>query len=552
MSSKPTYEELEQRVKELQKDALQHKQAEEALREAHDELEQRVIERTVELKQANEQLGRELDKRKRMVGALTKSETFLNTTGQMAKVGGWEIDGETQKVFWTKEIYNITEVPPDYDPSSLENEAIVFFNAEDQLRLQKAIQRAFEHNEPYDMELYITTAKGNKKWIQAICEPYVVDGKVVKLGGVFQDITDRRQAEEAQRLHAAMMDNVAEGVYLIGLDDLIIKWTNERFERMFGYDPGEMVGKQVDIVNAPTERTPTETRISIVNVLKETGEWHGEVRNIKRDGTHFWCYANVSVFDHPEYGKVIVSVHTDITERKRVEEALERSRKTLLAEHKQRKLLSKQLITLLEADRRRVAMELHDQIGQTVVTLKMKLEAALNQLRLKSADAALKAAAHLAYDNALQAVEEIQNLSRELRPSTLDTLGLVPSLRSLFDDVNRFKELEINFFHKNIPRRLDPEKELAIYRIIQEALINVVKHANAKKVFVNLVKKKKFITLGVEDDGIGFDKNEVMKSPAEKGHLGLLIMQERAVQVDGEFSVESRIGGGTHLLARIP
>jgi len=139
------------------------------------------------------------------------------------------------------------------------------------------------------------------------------------------DITDRNRMEEKLRLHAAMMDNVSEGVYLIGLDDLLIKWTNEKFARMFGYDPGEMVGKNVGIVNAPTERTPTETRISIVDVLKETGEWHGEVRNIKRDRTHFWCSANVSLFDHPEYGKVMVSAHTDITERKAAEEQIKRS-----------------------------------------------------------------------------------------------------------------------------------------------------------------------------------------------------------------------------------
>ena len=133
-----------------------------------------------------------------------------------------------------------------------------------------------------------------------------------------------KQVKEELRLHAAMMDNVVEGVYLIGWDDLLIKWTNEKLVRMFGYDPGEMVGKSVDIVNAPTKMTPAETRISIVDVLKKTGEWHGEVRNIKRDGTHFWCSANVSLFDHPEYGKVMVSVHTDITERKKAEEEMRR------------------------------------------------------------------------------------------------------------------------------------------------------------------------------------------------------------------------------------
>lgn len=174
-----------------------------------------------------------------------------------------------------------------------------------------------------DFENPIITKSGEKKII-AFHNTLIMDDDSNITGILFsgEDITERKRVEEEIRLHAAMMDNVAEGVYLIGLDDLLIKWTNEKFTRMFGYDPGEMVGKHVDIVNAPTERTPTETRISIVDVLKETGEWHGEVRNIKRDGTHFWCYANVSLFDHPEYGMVIVSVHTDITERKRVEAEL--------------------------------------------------------------------------------------------------------------------------------------------------------------------------------------------------------------------------------------
>ncbi|MBA7534072.1 Sensor histidine kinase RcsC [subsurface metagenome] len=142
-------------------------------------------------------------------------------------------------------------------------------------------------------------------------------------------IIERKQSEEEIQLHAAMMDNVAEGVYLIGLDDLLIKWTNEKFARMFGYDPGEIVGKQVDIINAPTERTPAETRIAISDALRETGEWHGEVKNIKRDGTHFWCYANISLFDHPEYGKIMVAVSTDITERKKAEEQIKDSEKRL-------------------------------------------------------------------------------------------------------------------------------------------------------------------------------------------------------------------------------
>ena len=139
---------------------------------------------------------------------------------------------------------------------------------------------------------------------------------------IHTDITDRKKKEEKIRLQSEIMTNMSEGVYLTRLEDLIIVYVNPRFEQMFGYESGEMIGKYVVIVNAPTEKTPEETKNEIVGILQETGEWHGELQNIKKDGTLFWCYANVSLFDHPEYGKVIVSVHTDITERKKREDEI--------------------------------------------------------------------------------------------------------------------------------------------------------------------------------------------------------------------------------------
>jgi PAS domain S-box-containing protein len=146
------------------------------------------------------------------------------------------------------------------------------------------------------------------------------DGKPLHFVAMFQDITEHKKTEDILRANAAIFSNLTEGIYLVGLDDMTIKWTNPVFESMFGYEPGEMIGKPVDIVNAPSDKTPTETRQSIADDLKKDGEWHGVVENIKKDGTHFWCYANVSLFDHPQFGKVIVSVHSDITERKKAEE----------------------------------------------------------------------------------------------------------------------------------------------------------------------------------------------------------------------------------------
>jgi PAS domain S-box-containing protein len=154
-------------------------------------------------------------------------------------------------------------------------------------------------------------------------------GNPVGLVTIVRDITKRKKREEALRLQDEIAANMSEGVCLIGLNDAVIRYANPKFEEMFGYEPGEMVGKHVSIVNAPIDKPPEETAEEIMETLHRRGEWHGEVNNIKKDGTPFWCYANVSVFNHHEYGKVLVAVHIDITERKKAEEALRESEEKL-------------------------------------------------------------------------------------------------------------------------------------------------------------------------------------------------------------------------------
>jgi len=143
---------------------------------------------------------------------------------------------------------------------------------------------------------------------------------VIGITAVFRDITERKQIEEKVRLQSEIMANMLEAVYLIRAKDNIIVYTNSEFERMFGYAPGEMLGKHVSIVNALTEVSPAKTAKKIIADLKKNGFWEGEVKNIKKDGTPFWCFARVTMFDHPSFGKVLLSVHNDITERKKAED----------------------------------------------------------------------------------------------------------------------------------------------------------------------------------------------------------------------------------------
>ena len=135
-----------------------------------------------------------------------------------------------------------------------------------------------------------------------------------------------RRTEEALRLSSEILGHVNEGVVLIRAHDGVIVFTNPRFDEMFGYPSGELQGQHVSIVNAPTDKSPQETAQQIVEALNAGARWEGEVYNRKKDGTPFWCHASVSTFTHREFGTVWVSVHYDITERKRLQEQLLRTK----------------------------------------------------------------------------------------------------------------------------------------------------------------------------------------------------------------------------------
>jgi len=275
-----------------------------------------------------------------------------------------------------------------------------------------------------------------------------------------------------------------------------------------------------------------------------------EWKHMKLDGTLFDTEVSLNRLPPPHEASLIAIVR-DITERKRVEEDLRRLNEQLVEEHRQRKLLSKRLIQLLETRNRKVSMDLHDHIGQTLVSLKIDLD--MISERIGKTGTSVQPWIEKAKHKTLQAIEDVEKIAYGLRPSMIDTLGLVPALRDLFKEIKQQRNIEVHFFTRDVPKRFDQEKEVAIFRVAQEALCNVIKHAQAKNCFVNLVKKGDSLTLSVEDDGHGFDEaREKRCASRSKVPLGLLFMQERVVQLNGEFSGESRPREGVHLLVELP
>lgn len=149
-----------------------------------------------------------------------------------------------------------------------------------------------------------------------------LDGRILYGLGMVEDITERKRVEAQLRLGNEIVASIEDGLCLVRTSDSTILFVNPKFEKMFGYNRGEMIGKHAAAVYSPTDKSPEQVHRTIVANLARRGVWRGEIRNCRKDGTPFFSSVTVSTFDHPGFGKLWVSIHEDVTARKRVEEKL--------------------------------------------------------------------------------------------------------------------------------------------------------------------------------------------------------------------------------------
>jgi PAS domain S-box-containing protein len=240
--------------------------------------------------------------------------------------------------------------------------------------------------------------------------------------------------------------------------------------------------------------------------------------------------------DHGEIRNVIM-MYEDITERQWATEGLQK--------------LSAELMNAQEAERKRISQELHDELGQALTAMRINLAALERDLlpNLSSASQARLTETSILADETL---EHVRELSHALRPTMLDELGLVPTLRWY---VTRYAErlgIEVEFDAIDLGDRLAAEIETALYRIVQEALTNIAKHAHARRVHLRLSRKASRVTASIEDDGIGFDVQERMAADAPGSGAGLFGMQERVALWGGTFTIQSRPDQGTRIFVELP
>jgi PAS domain S-box-containing protein len=349
-------------------------------------------------------------------------------------------------------------------------------------------------------------------------------------------ISERKRAEaalrESEERYRELFENSRDAIYVHDLNGTY-RSVNRAAERLLGYTREEILGKTfADFVAREHIKIVRE---KLRRKLAEKGETTYEVDAIAKDGRR--VPIEVSSRSIYENGTVagVQGTARDITDRKRAREALQ--------------MFSRRLIEAQEAERQRIARELHDQIGQVLTGVKINLQIVQRLCRTPEALPYIKDNINV-IDEALQ---QVRDLSVDLRPPLLDDLGLVTALRWYVDRQARRTGLRADF-HTELDQneRFSRELETACFRITQEALTNVFRHARAKRVSVQLRKDRNNLVLVVKDDGVGFDIEALRKRAPRAETLGLLGMQERAHAVRGTIEIDSALSKGTEIRSRFP
>ena len=404
----------------------------------------------------------------------------------------------------------------------------------------------------------------DRVWLLVNAEPQLdPDGNVRQVVCTFSDITERKRAEEAlreseQRFKSSFED-ASIGMALVGIEGRWLQ-VNQALCEIVGYSEEELLDKNFQDI---THRDDLKTDLSYVRQLLagEISTYQMEKRYVHKLGHIVWILLNGSlVRDGGGEPLYFIAQIQDITERKEAEEEIRRLNETLeeqVAERtaqlvdRERRLkdLLGKLVAAQEEERRRVAYEVHDGPTQVAIAAHQHLQAFADDHPPGSTvePGELDRALELAQG----AVRESRHIIEGLRPTALDDFGLSAAVRMRVEELKK-EGWEIGHEDALGEERLPEEIETTLYRIAQEALSNVRKHARTKRAHTRLTRRGRKVLLEVRDEGRGFDLSSTSREGSPGERVGLSSMRERVAMLGGELKITSRPGAGTSLVAEVP
>jgi PAS domain S-box-containing protein len=457
---------------------------------------------------------------------------------EAAALATWDWDLQNGRVYWNDQHFVLFGLKPLKTPVTPED-FFKYVHPDDRRRVYDELQAAIEKKSDFDTEFCVVREDGTTSWVSGFgrVTEQTPDGKPLKISGVMFDINDRKQAQEALRKSEEQLNLILEStkdyaIITFDLDGKITRW-NAGAEHIFGYTEKEVIEEPTHLIFTPEDiaaRVPEKEMLAAL----EHGRAEDERWHMRKDGSRFYASGVMQLLrDGAVQG--FVKICRDQTAKLEAEQsAVEKE-------------MLRRMVSAQEDERRRIARDIHDHFGQQITALRLKLDAIKkaagdNPELIAQTDEAQKAAAALDAD--------VDFIAWELRPASLDDLGLRAALAQFVGEWSSHTGINAEFHASGLSKsRLEYVIETNLYRIAQEALNNIQKHAGAENVSVLLEKSRNKVSLIIEDDGIGFDPPK--KPDSQKG-LGLVGMSERTKICGGTLEIESAKGKGTTVFARVP
>lgn len=352
-----------------------------------------------------------------------------------------------------------------------------------------------------------------------------------------QEIRERGKAQEAlresEKLYETLVEASLSGVYMA--QDGKIVFANERFAEIFGYTRGEILGMETLELVHPKDR-PHFQRIQEKRKSGEEAPSEYEARGVTRDGRTIWVIRRISMIRYRGRPAVLGNV-ADITKRKRMEQEL--------------RFLSSRILSAEESERKRIAHEVHDGIGQLLGAIKFRIETILLRMKGETENGSREALQEVV-SLIQRTIEEIRRILAALRPSILDDLGILPTINWLCREFQKTYtgvtvEKHITVEERDVPDAL----KTVVFRVLQESFNNVAKHSRADRVRVSLNSSNGSLRLEIADNGMGFDPDQGL-ALRDSGGIGLQSIRERTRLSGGSFELRTGLREGTHIRVSWP
>ena len=379
-------------------------------------------------------------------------------------------------------------------------------------------------------EYRIVSEDGDVHWLSAFAFPIKDNnGDIFRYAGTIDDVTGRKLAEaavrKAEEKYRTIVENSDDPIIVI--QDGKVVYRNESDIRLVGKLASESVEQRFIDFIAPEDRERVRTYYQ-ARLRDEPAPDRYEVTRLVDDGRRMRVEVKPRIIEFDGRPATLV-IQRDVTARVKAEGEL--------------RLLRRRLATAQEEERRHISQELHDEIGQELTGLKYLLASTKNTSRIQAETTLAEA-----IENVDRLLDEVRDLSLSLRPSMLDDLGLLPALVWLVGNNFAHSGLHVDFNHSGIGGRFDPAIEIAAYRVVQEGLTNIQRHAKTTEARLSVVASEDTVHVTVEDKGSGFESDDPLRTES----TGLPGMRERVELLDGTLQITSSPGAGTTILAELP